>query len=106
LKEGATKEDSKNTLRIGHAYDVEETIRYASVADSFLQRCEMMDMQFENNPRGNFDALWTILDRNYCFFEYKNIDWDSVYTAYGARITSNMSNDALFKLMGEMLAEA
>ena len=71
----------------------------------FLQRCEMMDMQFENNPRGNFDALWTILDRNYCFFEYKNIDWDSVYTAYGARITSNMSNDALFKLMGEMLAE-
>lgn len=71
----------------------------------FLQSCEMMDMQFENNPRGNFDALWTILDRNYCFFEYKNIDWDSVYTAYGARITSNMSNDALFKLMGEMLAE-
>jgi len=71
----------------------------------FLQSCEMTDMQFDNNPRGNFDALWTILDRNYCFFEYKNIDWDSVYTDYSARITSDMNNDALFKLMGEMLAE-
>lgn len=71
----------------------------------FLQSCEMTDMQFDNNPRGNFDALWTILDRNYCFFEYKNIDWDSVYTDYSARITSDINNDALFKLMGEMLAE-
>jgi len=71
----------------------------------FLQGCEMTSMQFDNNPRGNFDALWTILDRNYCFFEYKNIDWDSVYTVYSARITSDINNDALFKLMGEMLAE-
>lgn len=70
-----------------------------------MQGCEMTDMQFGNHPRGNFDALWTILDRNYCFFEYKHIDWDSVYVNYSARITEDMSNDALFKLMGEMLTE-
>ena len=29
---------------------------------------------FEDDPYGNFDALWTILDERYCFFEYKNID--------------------------------
>ena len=27
---------------------------------------------FEDDPYGNFDALWTILDERYCFFEYKN----------------------------------
>ena len=67
--------------------------------------CESNDFDFENNPQGNFDALWTILDRNYCFFEYKNIDWDSIKVAYRPRVTNNMGNDALFKLMGEMLSE-
>ena len=64
-----------------------------------------MNMVFDNNPRGNFEALWSIIDENYCFFEYKDIDWNSVYTAYSARVTSEMSNESLFKLMGEMLAE-
>lgn len=71
----------------------------------FLPACELTEMQFDNHPRGNFDALWTILDRNYCFFDYKEIDWDAVYAKYSRRITSDMSNDALFKLMGVMLAE-
>lgn len=71
----------------------------------WLQGCEDVNMQFDNHPRGNFDALWTILDRNYCFFDYKEIDWDAAYRKYSARITSDMNNDALFKLMGEMLAE-
>lgn len=67
--------------------------------------CENSDFDFENNPQGNFEALWTILDKNYCFFEYKNIDWDDVKIEYGSRVTNNMSNDALFKLMGQMLSE-
>ncbi len=67
--------------------------------------CSDMDMQFDNDPKGNFDALWTILDRNYCFFEYKNIDWDKVYNEYSVRITPEMDSDGLFKLMGLMLAE-
>jgi Periplasmic protease len=72
---------------------------------ALLQSCEDMSMKFDNHPRGNFDALWTILDRNYCFFEYKEINWNAVYEEYSARITADMNNDALFKLMGEMLAE-
>ena len=62
-------------------------------------------MSFDNNAHGNFDALWTILDENYCFFDYKKIDWDAVYKTYSARVKSDMGNDALFKLMGEMLSE-
>lgn len=71
----------------------------------FLTGCEDPFMQFDNHPKGNFDALWTILDRNYCFFEYKQIDWDAIYLDYSARITPNIGNDALFKLMGDMLSE-
>ena len=67
--------------------------------------CDSIEFDFENNPQGNFDALWTILDKNYCFFEYKDIDWDSVRVSYRPRVTASMNNDALFKLMGEMLSE-
>ena len=70
-----------------------------------LQSCMDMSMQFDDNPKGNFEALWNILDRNYCFFEYKDIDWDAVYVEYNSRVTPDINNDGLFKLMGEMLAE-
>ncbi|MDD2226520.1 MAG: S41 family peptidase [Dysgonamonadaceae bacterium] len=67
--------------------------------------CEVQVMDFYNTPRGNFEALWTIMDQHYCFFSYKKIDWDSVYQAYSPRITNTMSSESLFKLLGEMLEE-
>ncbi len=67
--------------------------------------CDSKEFDFDNNPHGNFDALWTILDRNYCFFEYKQINWDSIGVSYRARVTPNMSKDALFDLMAQMLLE-
>ncbi len=70
-----------------------------------LQSCIDTNMQFDNHPKGNFDALWDILDKNYCFFDYKGINWDAVYNDYSRRVTFDMTNDGLFKLMGEMLAE-
>lgn len=70
-----------------------------------LQGCMDTNVQFDNHPRGNFEALWSIIDRNYCFFEYKKIDWNSIYDDYSSRVTSEISNESLFKLMGEMLAE-
>ena len=30
--------------------------------------------QFADTPTGNFEALWSALDRHYCFFQYKNVD--------------------------------
>ncbi|HBK32648.1 MAG TPA: peptidase S41 [Porphyromonadaceae bacterium] len=72
---------------------------------SILYGCEDTMMNFDNNPKGNFDALWNILDRNYCFFEYKQIDWDSIYAEYSVRITDDMNNYELFDLLGNMLGE-
>lgn len=60
---------------------------------------------YENTKRGNFEALWKIMDERYCFFEYKNIDWDDIYQRYSVRIDENMDNDAFFDVLGEMLDE-
>lgn len=72
---------------------------------SFFTSCFKEDDLSENTKKGNFKALWTILDQNYCFFEYKDIDWNEIHTRYSDRITENMSNEALFEVLGEMLAE-
>ena len=70
-----------------------------------MTSCDDNNFDFENTPHGNFEALWTLIDHNYCFFEYKEIDWEEAKAKYGARVTNNMSNDALFKLMAQMLSE-
>lgn len=67
--------------------------------------CFSEDEKFDNSKKGNFDALWTILDEKYCFFEYKDIDWDEVYSRYSYRIKEEMGKEALFDVMAEMLAE-
>ncbi len=67
--------------------------------------CESYKFDFEDNPYGNFDALWTILDENYCYFDYKEINWDSIGESYRARISPTISKDALFDLMAQMLSE-
>ena len=63
----------------------------------------------ENNPRGNFEALWRIIDTKYCFLDYKNkeygLDWDEVYRRYSNRLTDDMTKKQLFQVLAEMLEE-
>lgn len=61
--------------------------------------------EYDNSPAGNFEALWTILDQNYCFFESKGIDWDQVHREYASRISPTMNQEALFYLLSDMLKE-
>ena len=61
--------------------------------------------EYENSKQGNFELLWKIFDEKYCFFEYKNIDWDEVHDRYAARITEDMPQESFFDVLGEMLAE-
>ena len=71
-----------------------------------LQSCFINeDKHITNDAKGNFEMLWKICDENYCYFDYKNIDWDSIYTAYEPRIHNGMSDDELFQVCAEMLAE-
>lgn len=70
----------------------------------FFTSCFKED-KFESSKKGNFEALWQIMDEHYCFFNYKDVDWNQVYNRYSQRISENMDNDALFAVLGEMLAE-
>lgn len=66
--------------------------------------CDKEDA-YTTSPRENFEALWTILDEHYCFFEYKEVDWNQVYAAYNPRVDEEMDQYELFNLLGDMMAE-
>lgn len=61
--------------------------------------------EFTDNPRGNFEALWTIIDQRYCFFDDKKIDWNEIYALYLPKIKDNMTDEELFDVLADMLAE-
>lgn len=61
--------------------------------------------EHNNTPQGNFDALWRIIDEHYCFLDYKQVDWNAVRNEYQPYITPKLSDDKLFQILGNMLAE-
>lgn len=61
--------------------------------------------QEPNDPQGNFDALWRIIDTHYCFLDEKGLDWNEVYARYSPRISPEMSREELFNVCADMLAE-
>ena len=69
-----------------------------------LQSCLPED-EYDISPEANFNALWRIMDERYCYFPYKNIDWNEIYSTYSRRIQPDMSNEALFDILGKMLNE-
>ena len=66
--------------------------------------CHEID-DYDNNPKGNFDALWNIIDQHYCFFDEKDVDWNDVYSRYAPRVNNSMSREDLFILCSDMLNE-
>ena len=69
-----------------------------------LTACHDID-NYVDDPRGNFEALWTILDEHYCFFSEKNIDWNEIHDTYSRRIGPEMTREELFNVCAAMLDE-
>ncbi len=67
------------------------------------------DEEFANDSRGNFEALWRIMDEHYCFFSEKEkqfgLDWNAVYQRYSRQINPQMTEEQLFEVLGNMLGE-
>ena len=72
-----------------------------------LGACERLIIEPDpaNNPVENFDLLWKTIDEKYSFFDYKNIDWNEVYERYRLLVSEDMSEEALFTVMADMLSE-
>ena len=64
--------------------------------------------QYDNTPTGNLDALWSIIDRNYCFLTYKEeqlgFNWAQVRYEYRRRLNDKMSRAQLFEVLTDMLS--
>ena len=65
--------------------------------------------EYSDDPKGNFEALWKIVDERYCFFSYKNeeygLDWNEVRARYSRQVDDGMTEDQLFEVLGNMLGE-
>jgi hypothetical protein len=70
----------------------------------FLTGCAKHDT-FTSDPRTNFEALWKIMDEHYCFFEYKQVDWNEIHQKYSVMLSDTMNQYVLFNFLGNMLAE-
>ena len=64
---------------------------------------ETRSREYTNTPKGNFMALWTIMDEHYCFFDFKKetlgVDWDEVKVRYAASISDDLSDRSLFEIL-------
>lgn len=68
----------------------------------FITSC-IGEEKYANDPEGNFEQLWKIIDEKYCFLDDKNIDWEETYRMYKKKINPGMSNDDLFEVLSQML---
>lgn len=75
-----------------------------AAATLLLTACHPAD-EYTDNPQGNFEALWHIIDTRYCFFAQKDIDWRLTGEKYRSRVRPGINDRELFDLCAAMLAE-
>jgi C-terminal processing protease CtpA/Prc len=57
----------------------------------------------KNDPVYVFDCFWQEIDRNYPFFTYNNLNWDSVYQVYRPKINSNTTEKELYQIISQAI---
>lgn len=67
--------------------------------------CEriFMEKEKESTPTATFDYLWNTIDRQYAFFDIKQVNWQEVYATYRPMVSNSISDDSLFHVIGRML---
>lgn len=79
-------------------------ILYLTIILAALTSCHDIP-DYPDNPKGNFEALWTTIDQHYCFFDEKGVDWQEVHDRYAPLITDRMSSQQLFRVCSDMINE-
>jgi len=75
------------------------------VAVAFIYSCSFTTFKksAKATPQEVFDYLWNDVKERYVYFEYKNIDWDSVRRVYEPKISADMEEEELFYVLSDML---
>ena len=76
----------------------------ASMLSLLLPSCHEIE-EYDNDPKGNFEALWDIIDRHYCFLDEKGIDWQEIHDRYAPQVYDGMTRQQLFRVCSSMLDE-
>ncbi|MFY7828896.1 MAG: S41 family peptidase [Flectobacillus sp.] len=58
-----------------------------------------------NTPTENFEILWKTVRDKYCYFELKGIDWQSIYQKYRPKVNDQLTQDAFFTIVSQMMNE-
>ena len=66
-----------------------------------LASCEKFETVKEVNTdfKTNFDTFWTMIDEQYSFLDYKNIDWDAVYDEMLPRVEAAQTEQQFFNVL-------
>lgn len=81
-------------------------ILWSILAVVALGSCEKALIRNDKNHTSNeaiFEQCWQFANDEYSYFEYKNINWDSVYTEFKPLAIAAESNTDLFKVLADML---
>ena len=84
--------------------------KYILIITLFTIHCSLFtscvdEVEHEDTAQGNFEALWKIIDEHYCFFDYKDVNWNDIYNIYKVRARDGISREQLFEVLTDMLAE-
>lgn len=77
---------------------------FACVITLIFSACHDIE-EYPQTRQGNFEQLWTLFNDHYCFFEEKGIDWNAVHDKYASRVAQCKSDQQLFDVCSDMLAE-
>lgn len=70
---------------------------------SFSCKKVFFEEEPSTTPTSVFEQTWTYVNENYSFFEFKNINWDSVKTVHEPLVSDDISEDSLFSVLSDML---
>lgn len=73
------------------------TIAFCSCESLFIKKDPA------NNPVTSFEEMWKTVDEKYPFFEFKNINWQTVYDTTRPKISEDMNTRELYNVLSDML---
>ena len=74
------------------------SLLFASVA---LFSCEKYESikKVDNDFKHNFEHFWTLVDEQYCYLDYKNINWKGVYDELLPRVEAAKTEQEFFNIL-------
>ncbi len=82
------------------------TMVIAVLLTVFFLGCQetLLGPEPDNTPKSIVAILWKAFDENYALFPVKNVNWDSLRTAYDSRISAAQTEDDVWNICTDLLS--